>query len=144
MATEGDSFAELIELYGLGVTVPPGDVDALEDALYRVLADDEARARCSAAVAKVAPRFVWSRVLAPVLAVCDAPRRAPDLVDPRQRVMVGDPIAQVVWGRQGWAHTLRVMTGHLRRREYDEVVRKSRMRIRAALFPESTGSGTAD
>lgn len=142
VATEGDSFGELIELHGLGRTVPPGDVDALEDALFGMLTDDDRRARCAAAVAALAPRFTWTKVLAPVLAVCDAPRRAPDLVDPRQRVMVGDPVAQVLWGRRGWRHTLTVLLGHLRRREYDEVARKVRMRIRAALFPESTGSGT--
>ena len=142
VATEGDSFGDLIELHGLGLTVPPGDVDALEDALFRVLTDADLHDRCSAAVARLAPQFAWSRVLAPVLEVCDAPRRAPDLVDPRQRVMVGDPIAQVMWGRQGWRHTLQVMLGHARRREYDEIARKSRMRIRAALFPESSGAGT--
>ncbi len=141
VTTEGDSFGELIERHGLGLTVPPQDVDALEAALYRVLADDDFATQCRANVDAIAGDFRWSTVLAPVLALCARPRRAPDLVDPRQRVMIGDPIAQAMWGRRGLAHSLRVLAGHVRRREYGELTRKVRMRARAALFPESTGAG---
>jgi len=142
VTTEGDSFGDLIERHGLGLTVPPQDVDALEAALYRVLADDDFAAQCRANVEAIAGDFRWSKVLAPVLDLCARPRRAPDLVDPRQRVMIGDPIAQAMWGRRGLAHSLRVLAGHVRRREYHELARKVRMRARAALFPESSGPGT--
>jgi hypothetical protein len=139
VATAGDSFAELIELWGLGLTVPPGDVDALEDALHRVLSDDVFAQQCRDAVQETAEQFRWSRVLEPVLELCRNPRRAPDLIDPRQRVMIGDPIAQTMWGRRGLAYSLRVLVGHVRRGEYGEITRKVRMRVRAALFPESSG-----
>jgi len=141
VATEGDSFGELIERRVLGLTVPPEDVDALEEALYRVLTDGDFAAQCRANVEAIAGDFRWSKVLAPVLDLCARPRRAPDLVDPRQRVMIGDPIAQAMWGRRGFGHSLRVLVGHMRRGEYGELVRKLRMRVRAALFPESAGPG---
>jgi glycosyltransferase involved in cell wall biosynthesis len=139
VATAGDAFAELIEARRLGLIVPPEDVDALEDALFTVLTDDDLAQECRTNVAAVAPEYRWGRVLVPVLDLCTAPRRAPDLVDPRQRVMVGDPIAQAMWGRRGLVYSLRVAARHVRKGEYGELTRKARMRVRAALFPESAG-----
>jgi glycosyltransferase involved in cell wall biosynthesis len=141
VATAGDSFAEIIEVRKLGLVVPPEDVDALEDALYTVLTDADFAQECRANVAAAAPDYRWSRVLVPVLDLCTQPRRAPDLVDPRQRVMIGDPIAQAMWGRRGLAYSVRVALRHAKRREYGELTRKARMRVRAALFPESAGPG---
>ncbi|MCW2713940.1 MAG: glycosyl transferase family 2, partial [Frankiales bacterium] len=80
VSTTGDTFAELIEAEGLGLTVPPGDVAALEEALHRLLSEPGLAQACAQAAARVAPRFAWSQVLAPLLAFCRAPRRAPDLV----------------------------------------------------------------
>src|SRR5205085_1637515 len=82
VATAGDTFAELIDSKGLGITVPAGDVEALEDALFRLLDDDAANAECRARLAEVMPNHAWSRVLAPLVAFCRAPRRAPDLAAP--------------------------------------------------------------
>ena len=79
VATEGDALADLIDQSG-GITVPPGDVDALEDALFRILDDDELAAVCRKNLAELAPEFTWTRVLEPLLRFCRAPRRAPDLV----------------------------------------------------------------
>ena len=79
VATAGDTFAALIEEHGLGITVPAEDPDALEEALFRLLDDDEFAARCRASVAAFAPRFSWAKVLAPLISFCRAPRRAPDL-----------------------------------------------------------------
>ncbi len=79
VATAGDTFAALIEEHGLGITVPAEDPDALEEALFRLLDDTEMAARCRANVAAFAPRFSWAKVLAPLIAFCRAPRRAPDL-----------------------------------------------------------------
>ena len=82
VATGGDTFADLIESNGLGITVPPGDVDALEDALFRLLDDQVASDACRARLAEVMPNHTWSRVLAPVVEFCRAPRRAADLAAP--------------------------------------------------------------
>ena len=46
VATGGDALAELIDTRILGITVPPGDVEALEEALFRVLDDDEFAVLC--------------------------------------------------------------------------------------------------
>ncbi len=80
VATAGDTFATLIDEHGLGFTVPAGDVDALEDALFRLLDDDALAADCRARVAAFAPRYSWAKVLEPLIEFCRAPRRAPDLV----------------------------------------------------------------
>jgi len=82
VATGGDSFGDVIDAHGVGLTVPPGDVDALEDALFRLLDDADLAAGCRAASAKLAEEYRWSRVLEPLIEFCRAPRRAPDLVDP--------------------------------------------------------------
>ena len=82
VATDGDALAELIDEHGLGITVPAGDVDALEDALHRLLDDDAFAAECGEASTAQAARLRWSDVLEPLVAFCSAPRRAPDLVDP--------------------------------------------------------------
>jgi glycosyltransferase involved in cell wall biosynthesis len=79
VATEGDSFAELIEREGLGLTVPAEDPDALEEALLQLLEDWDLAERCRANVAKVRDRFRWSLVLGPLVDFCREPRPAPDL-----------------------------------------------------------------
>ncbi len=82
VATGGDTFADLIDSKGLGITVPAGDVEALEDALFTLLDDQAASDACRARLAEVMPDHTWSRVLAPVVAFCRAPRRAADLAAP--------------------------------------------------------------
>jgi hypothetical protein len=81
VCTAGDSLAALVEQEGLGLTVPAGDIDALAAALDRVLHDAELAASCRAAVARVAQRFHWGQVLAPLVDFCRDPHRAPDLLD---------------------------------------------------------------
>ena len=82
VATGGDTFADLIESRGLGLTVPAGDVEALEEALFRLLDDDAAAAGCREHLAQIVPEHAWSRVLAPLVEFCRAPRRAADLAAP--------------------------------------------------------------
>ena len=141
VATAGDSFADLIEHHGLGITVPPDDVEALEAALFRLLTDDDFAQGCRDATVGTVAEFRWERVLEPILEFCRHPQRVADLVDPRQRVMIGDPAAQAMWGHGGLRHTLKVAVAHLRNKEYDEVSRKLKMRLRLALFPDSGGPG---
>ncbi|MDQ6725222.1 MAG: glycosyltransferase [Actinomycetota bacterium] len=82
VATGGDTFAAIIDGNGLGLTVPAGDVDALEEALFRLLDDEELAASCRRRVAEVVATHAWSKVLAPLLAFCRAPKRAADLAAP--------------------------------------------------------------
>jgi glycosyltransferase involved in cell wall biosynthesis len=77
----GDSLSVVVEEHGLGLVVPPGDVDALAAALDRLLADDAQRARCRAAAEALRPSLTWQHALTPLVDFCRNPRRAPDLVD---------------------------------------------------------------
>ena len=82
VVTGGDAIGELVERHGLGLTVPPGDVDALVNALDRVLGDAAFADECRAKVRELVPSLGWSHALAPLVRFCAAPSRAPDLVDP--------------------------------------------------------------
>ena len=79
VATEGDTFAVLIEQHGLGRVVPAEDVDALEVALEAMLYDDDAIAGVRSRVAAFAVEYRWSNVLTPLVDFCRSPRRAVDL-----------------------------------------------------------------
>ncbi|MEZ0449572.1 glycosyltransferase family 4 protein [Cellulomonas sp. ICMP 17802] len=78
VSTGGDAFAPLVERAGLGRVVPAEDVPALAAALGELLTDADERARVRVNVEHAAEDFRWPRVLAPVLAICDDPRRAAD------------------------------------------------------------------
>jgi GT2 family glycosyltransferase/glycosyltransferase involved in cell wall biosynthesis len=78
VATEGDTFGDLIAAEKLGVAVPDEDVDALVEALDRVLGDPAFAAECRANVARVRERFTWEAALDPLLRFCRAPRHAAD------------------------------------------------------------------
>ena len=114
VCTRGDVFARLVEEHGLGLTVDDGDVDGLADALERLLVDDAFAGGCRANVAGLAPSFHWSRVLAPLLAFCASPRRAPDLVDedPRRRLASG--VGRLYRPRSGLRRELSIAADHLR------------------------------
>jgi len=79
VATGGDALAELIETRSLGVTVPPGDVEALEEALFRLLDDEEFSTLCRKNIDGIAGEFTWTKVLDPLIRFCRDPHRAPDL-----------------------------------------------------------------
>jgi glycosyltransferase involved in cell wall biosynthesis len=64
VATQGDSFAELVEREQLGAVVPPEDPVALASALGALLDDAPRRASTAQRVQEVAPRFRWSEVAA--------------------------------------------------------------------------------
>ncbi|MEN3358646.1 MAG: hypothetical protein V7637_2628 [Mycobacteriales bacterium] len=78
VAVEGDSFGTLIKAEGLGVTVPEQDVQALTAALERALFDADFAAVCRANVSRVRERFIWRRVLEPLIEFCNDPKRAAD------------------------------------------------------------------
>lgn len=85
VATQGDTFGELVAAEGLGVAVPDEDVPALAKALSQALYDEDFAAFCRSNVERVRERFTWERALEPLLQFCRAPRRAPDLVDAQGR-----------------------------------------------------------
>lgn len=129
VATEGDALAQLIDSEGLGVTVPPGDPDALEEALFRLLDDDELHQRCREQAERIAPRLRWSETLRPLVEFCRSPRRAADLLDPLVAGTVRSPLEGKVWPEFGWRADLRKTIAFLRRGQWRKVVAKVRKRV---------------
>jgi GT2 family glycosyltransferase/glycosyltransferase involved in cell wall biosynthesis len=80
--SEGDALADLVGRHGAGLVVPVEDVEALEDALFRLLDDPDLAARCRRGAAQLATELRWQVTLEPLLRFCRSPRRAPDLVGP--------------------------------------------------------------
>lgn len=113
VATRGDALADLVESESLGATVPAGDVDALEEALFRLVDDEEFSELCGKNVARVAPEFAWNRVLEPLLEFCRAPRRAPDLLDADSASSMRRELAVVRREHQGWRHDLNLARFYL-------------------------------
>lgn len=100
VATGGDVFADVLTHSGAGTVVPPGDVAALVDALERY-ADPAAREAAGVASRELARTYEWDRALAPLLALCSAPRRAPDLLDRTVLHHLGRPFEPVRAPRPG-------------------------------------------
>jgi glycosyltransferase involved in cell wall biosynthesis len=128
VATTGDGMAELIEHEGFGITVPPGDVDALEAALFALVSDPARRADARARIEAQRDRFRWARAAEPLARYCAQPYRAPDLVDPRETALHGDRAAAAYWG-SGWRQSARNAISLLGRGEVDELSRKVRGRV---------------
>ena len=128
VATAGDTFADLIASEGLGLTVPAGDVAALEEALFRMLEDDTFHAACRDNVARVAGDYSWSKVLGPLLEFCRSPRRAPDLTGGP-----GRPAAASVARGPALSEDLARLRAHLRDGDLVGVARKAYGRARRLL-----------
>lgn len=129
VATRGDTFGELIAERGLGVAVPPEDVDALVDALEQMLYDEAAREQVIANVREVAANYRWSTVLAPLVEFCRAPRRAPDLV---QRTFASAPPAPA-HRRTGMLADAALMREYFRAGGVREVVSRASGRINRVI-----------
>lgn len=78
--TSGDSMSELAAEETFGLVVPPGDEEAVADALVRILTDDGLAHRLKQSALRTATRFRWSQVTVPLADFCSAPRQSPDRV----------------------------------------------------------------
>lgn len=129
VVTRGDGFAELADARGIGLSVPPGDVDALEEALFRLLVDAELATNCRRAITAVASELTWSSVMQPLLSFCRSPRRAPDLVHPYtkgSRLSAPSAAELASPGTKGDLHRL---AHHLRHGEVSVILDKVRGRM---------------
>lgn len=126
VVTEGDGFAELVEAEQLGIVVPAEDVDALADALVRVVADSTEAHEWRGNVARVRERFSWEVVLQPVLSAASAPRRAADATPRRDAMGVGVRARRTA----GAGHTVRMVGHHLRAEGLGAVIARVRRRLR--------------
>jgi glycosyltransferase involved in cell wall biosynthesis len=127
VATDGDSFASIIRDEGIGEVVPAGDVDALEQALERLLSDAEAAQRCRENIERLAPRFRWSVCLEPLVEFCRSPRRAHDVACPD--LQKGAALSRLATGRR---RDVQIALSYLRAGALGPVVRRVRHRIRSA------------
>jgi len=125
VVTEADGFAELVEAEQLGIVVPANDVDALADALTRVLSDSPEVEQWRANVARVRERFVWSAVLQPLLAAVEHPRRAADVTPGRDGMGVGARAARTA----GFGHAVRMTLHHWRAEGISGVSSRVRKRL---------------
>jgi glycosyltransferase involved in cell wall biosynthesis len=80
VATRGDSMAEIIEGYGLGLLVPPQDVDQLTQVLLELLEEPDLRRTYQPGFVEAAKQLTWDRVAEPLTQFCRHPYRAPDKV----------------------------------------------------------------
>ena len=125
VATDGDSFAEVIIREDLGLVVPPGDVEALEDALARLLGDPALAEACQLNILRVIPDMRWETVLEPLVAFCAAPIRAPDECCPDLR-----PPDRVVPIQRGWRRDATVALQFVRAGASGLLVRRALDRLR--------------
>jgi glycosyltransferase involved in cell wall biosynthesis len=129
VATAGDSFGDLIERDGFGLTVPPGDSDALEAALFTLLDDTERYAQSAERAAEVAQRFLWSNALEPLVQFCRRPQRAADLADPAY----ADALPQLVGPpRPGFRRDLGTIVAYVRDGDFRTMASKAKGRLRRA------------
>jgi GT2 family glycosyltransferase len=130
VATDGDSFGQLIDRRGVGITVPAEDIDALEHALFRVLDDDVARAEFGRRSVELAKEFRWSQVLAPLTEFCRNPHRAPDLVEPEMAATISEKQFGL---RPGVLRSLQIGARLLREGDLAGLTMRVRDRVRRAL-----------
>ncbi len=99
VCTAGDTFAALVSEHHLGAVVPPGNVDALAEAIERLIDDPAEREACRKRVLALAEEFRWDRVVEPLARFCEAPRLAPDHSSRRRalHVRVGRGLRAVRW-----------------------------------------------
>jgi len=67
VATEKGFAAELVQREGLGIVVPPTDVEAVVGAVRRLLTDDAFHAACVTNLERIRPRFAWEAVTRPLV-----------------------------------------------------------------------------
>jgi len=130
VATQGDALADLIDGRRLGLTVPAGDVDALEAALDRILEDDELRAVMAVGAGALAAELTWPQVLAPLVEFCRNPRRAPDLLDHDVITGLRHDLTEVKKRWRGLAYDLQTAAEHLREGGLTLAARKAAGRAR--------------
>jgi glycosyltransferase involved in cell wall biosynthesis len=116
VVTSGDVLSKLVEDEGIGVAVPPGDVDAVAEGIRQMAAAPPSRQTVMAA----AQRFRWDTVATPLLEFCADPWRAadrspggPNASPPRHAADPdrGSPLVQepVPWGWRAARYAYRML-----------------------------------
>ncbi len=103
VATEGDTLSLLAKDRGLGLTVPPEDVDALAEAIRTLRADKAFYEECRDNLRALKPEMTWQKALEPIVEFCRNPRRAADTTGLRRTYISSNmTLADVVLKRSAW------------------------------------------
>lgn len=76
--TRGDAMADLVQSHGIGLAVPPQDIEAMARAMEEVLYRNGGKQACAASFETLRPSFAWDKVIEPLAAFCLQPAHAPD------------------------------------------------------------------
>jgi glycosyltransferase involved in cell wall biosynthesis len=79
LATQGDTLSQLATERGLGLTVPPEDIEACADAIRQLRADRELYQRCVDNLRAIKPEMTWDEAMSAIVRFCRNPRRAADV-----------------------------------------------------------------
>jgi len=80
LCTSGDVVAGIVEELQLGITVPPGDVDAVAQAFRDIVADPALLERARARLESAAPAYEWQHAVKPLARWLAQPQRRSDHV----------------------------------------------------------------
>mgnify|MGYP001571527892 CR=1 FL=1 len=78
IVTAGCPLAELVEKFDAGMVIPPCNVKACAEAIDKLVFDGDCYAKCCQGVLELREELDWQKTLAPLLAFCDSPHKAPD------------------------------------------------------------------
>jgi hypothetical protein len=78
LTTEGDAMADWVKQESLGLTVPPGDVDAMAQAIEKMMLQPGGRAAYAAAFQNLQVALQWPNAIRSLAYFCRAPSKAPD------------------------------------------------------------------
>jgi glycosyltransferase involved in cell wall biosynthesis len=78
VTTDGDAMADWVKQETLGLTVPPGEVDAMAQAIETMLLRPGGRAAYAAAFKKLQVALQWPHVVRSLVDFCMSPAKAPD------------------------------------------------------------------
>lgn len=78
VVSEGDYFASLVELHGLGRVAKAGDINDLSEALTKLLSNHRELASSAQNSLVIAKQFEWPTVLKPLVEYCNNPYKATD------------------------------------------------------------------
>ncbi len=110
VVTDGDHFAELVRDEGLGIVVPAEDVDALADALEKVLFDEKFATKARANIERVREEYRWNVVLEPLVRFIADPHHAGDWTGPARVVRARAKARR----RSGFVHNVETTLFHLK------------------------------
>ncbi len=132
VVTEGDHFADLVRAEGLGIVVAAQDVDALADALEKILFDTKFAAAAKTNIARVRQLYTWEVVLAPLVEFVADPHHAADFIVSTSTSKVKEKRAKKPRKRAGLRHDLAQSVYYLQNGGPRTVLGKVRNRFRRA------------